>query len=155
MTRVASQVVVGIGFLGAGIIFRERASISNPTTAVNSCSGSPRPIGLDEPASATSVPRRPPPRCSTLALLALLLRCGRTSADEPCSARPCSLPVLLVDGGVGVGAGERRPGPVPGIEVDRVRIGKAGGRPTISMRMRGGLAGTSTSRRPGWRPWTT
>ncbi len=33
VTRVASQVVVGIGFLGAGVIFRRGGSIQNLTTA--------------------------------------------------------------------------------------------------------------------------
>ena len=33
VTRVASQVVVGIGFLGAGVIFRQGATIRNLTTA--------------------------------------------------------------------------------------------------------------------------
>ena len=33
VTRVASQVVVGIGFLGAGLIFRRGASVINLTTA--------------------------------------------------------------------------------------------------------------------------
>jgi putative Mg2+ transporter-C (MgtC) family protein len=35
VTRVASQVVVGIGFLGAGIIFRERTVVKNLTTAAS------------------------------------------------------------------------------------------------------------------------
>jgi putative Mg2+ transporter-C (MgtC) family protein len=35
VTRVASQVVVGIGFLGAGIIFREGGHVKNLTTAAS------------------------------------------------------------------------------------------------------------------------
>lgn len=35
VTRVASQVVVGIGFLGAGLIFRERGHVKNLTTAAS------------------------------------------------------------------------------------------------------------------------
>ena len=35
VTRVASNVVVGIGFLGAGVIFRQRNSIKNLTTAAS------------------------------------------------------------------------------------------------------------------------
>ena len=35
VTRVASQVVVGIGFLGAGVIFRQRDSVKNLTTAAS------------------------------------------------------------------------------------------------------------------------
>jgi putative Mg2+ transporter-C (MgtC) family protein len=35
VTRVASQVVVGIGFLGAGVIFRDRGSVRNLTTAAS------------------------------------------------------------------------------------------------------------------------
>ena len=35
VTRVASQVVVGIGFLGAGIIFRQGAVVRNLTTAAS------------------------------------------------------------------------------------------------------------------------
>jgi putative Mg2+ transporter-C (MgtC) family protein len=35
VTRVASQVVVGIGFLGAGVIFREGATVRNLTTAAS------------------------------------------------------------------------------------------------------------------------
>lgn len=35
VTRVASQVAVGIGFLGAGIIFRQGSSIRNLTTAAS------------------------------------------------------------------------------------------------------------------------
>jgi putative Mg2+ transporter-C (MgtC) family protein len=35
VTRVASQVVVGIGFLGAGVIFRQGAVVKNLTTAAS------------------------------------------------------------------------------------------------------------------------
>jgi putative Mg2+ transporter-C (MgtC) family protein len=35
VTRVASQVVVGIGFLGAGVIFRQGTSVKNVTTAAS------------------------------------------------------------------------------------------------------------------------
>jgi putative Mg2+ transporter-C (MgtC) family protein len=35
VTRVASQVVVGIGFLGAGLIFRQGTSVRNLTTAAS------------------------------------------------------------------------------------------------------------------------
>jgi len=35
VTRVASQVVVGVGFLGAGVIFRQRNTIRNLTTAAS------------------------------------------------------------------------------------------------------------------------
>jgi putative Mg2+ transporter-C (MgtC) family protein len=35
VTRVASQVVVGIGFLGAGVIFRTKESVKNLTTAAS------------------------------------------------------------------------------------------------------------------------
>lgn len=35
VTRVASQVVVGIGFLGAGVIFRTREAVRNLTTAAS------------------------------------------------------------------------------------------------------------------------
>jgi putative Mg2+ transporter-C (MgtC) family protein len=35
VTRVASQVVVGIGFLGAGVIFRTKDSVRNLTTAAS------------------------------------------------------------------------------------------------------------------------
>jgi putative Mg2+ transporter-C (MgtC) family protein len=35
VTRVASQVVVGIGFLGAGVIFRQGVSVRNLTTAAS------------------------------------------------------------------------------------------------------------------------
>lgn len=35
VTRVASQVVVGIGFLGAGVIFRRGAEVQNLTTAAS------------------------------------------------------------------------------------------------------------------------
>ena len=35
VTRVASQVVVGIGFLGAGMIFRQRTTVHNLTTAAS------------------------------------------------------------------------------------------------------------------------
>ncbi|HKA03776.1 MAG TPA: MgtC/SapB family protein [Acidimicrobiales bacterium] len=35
VTRVASQVVVGIGFIGAGMIFRQRGDVRNLTTAAS------------------------------------------------------------------------------------------------------------------------
>jgi putative Mg2+ transporter-C (MgtC) family protein len=35
VTRVASQVVVGIGFIGAGLIFRQRGQVHNLTTAAS------------------------------------------------------------------------------------------------------------------------
>ena len=62
VTRVASQVVVGVGFLGAGVIFRSGSTIRNLTTAaslwvtaaVGLAAGWPRAGG----SSAASVWRR-------------------------------------------------------------------------------------------------
>lgn len=60
VTRVASQVVVGIGFLGAGVIFRQGGAVRNLTTAaslwVTSSIGLTAGVGdLGSAAAATAV----------------------------------------------------------------------------------------------------
>ncbi|MDY7099951.1 MAG: MgtC/SapB family protein [Actinomycetota bacterium] len=59
VTRVASQVVVGVGFLGAGMIFRQRSQVRNLTTAasvwVAAAIGLAVGVGLVAVAAATTL----------------------------------------------------------------------------------------------------
>lgn len=130
VTRVASQVVVGIGFLGAGIIFRERATIRNLTTAaslwVTSAIGLMAGVGDLGTAAAATV-------LLTAVLVALLplrsvirRRFQRPTREISALLVPGAAPEALVEAA--------RAGTA--VEVDRVRIGKVGGRPSVTMRLR-------------------
>jgi putative Mg2+ transporter-C (MgtC) family protein len=131
VTRVASQVVVGIGFLGAGVIFRERASVRNLTTAaslwVTSAIGLMAGVGdLGTAAVATVV------LAGVLAALLPLRSQLRKRAQRP--TRELALR-LVADGStdeiVALARGFDE------VTVDRVRIGKIEGRPMVSLRLRG------------------
>lgn len=130
VTRVASQVVVGIGFLGAGVIFRERASVRNLTTAaslwVTSAVGLTAGVGdLGTAAAATGL---------LVAVLVALLPVRewlRRTVRRPTRE-------LTVELGPGALAAEVLAWleGVP-VAVDRVRLGKRDDRGTVSLRLRG------------------
>lgn len=131
VTRVASQVVVGIGFLGAGMIFRERASVRNLTTAaslwVTSAIGLMAGVGdLGTAAAATLL--------LTAVLIALLPL--RTQIRRRLQRPTRELSVLLVAGSSPADL-VRAVRELPEVEVDRVLIGKADGKPSITLRLRG------------------
>jgi putative Mg2+ transporter-C (MgtC) family protein len=129
VTRVASQVVVGIGFLGAGVIFRERTVVKNLTTAasmwVTSAIGLTAGVGdLGTAAAATAI----------LVLVLVALRPLRTLLRERMQHPTRELAVRLVpDGSVDdlLGAARR----LDGVTVDAVHIGKRDGCPTVNLRL--------------------
>ena len=131
VTRVASQVVVGVGFLGAGVIFRERSSVRNLTTAaslwVTSAIGLTAGVGdLGTAAVATAI------LAGVLAALLPLRTQLRARAQRP--TRELALR-LVVDGSPDAIVTLAQA--FDDVTVDRVRIGKADGCPTVSLRIRG------------------
>jgi putative Mg2+ transporter-C (MgtC) family protein len=129
VTRVASQVVVGIGFLGAGVIFRERTVVRNLTTAaslwVTSAIGLTAGVGDIGTAAAATV---------ILALVLVALLPVRTALRDRAQHPTRELTLHLADG-VSVDDVIRSLDDLPA-EVDRIRLGKADGRPTVGVRLR-------------------
>lgn len=131
VTRVASQVVVGIGFLGAGVIFRERAVVRNLTTAasmwVTAAIGLTAGVGdLGTAVAATLI----------LALVLVALLPVRSALRRRAQRPTRELTLRLVDGATMhavVAAAEA----LTDVEVDAVRFGKADGRQTVTLRLRG------------------
>jgi putative Mg2+ transporter-C (MgtC) family protein len=129
VTRVASQVVVGIGFLGAGVIFRERTVVKNLTTAasmwVTSAIGLTAGVGDLGTAAAGTV-------ILVLVLVALRPLRGliRTRIQRPTR----ELAIRLVpEGSVPDLLAAARA--LEGVAVDAVHIGKAEGHPTVNLRL--------------------
>jgi putative Mg2+ transporter-C (MgtC) family protein len=131
VTRVASQVVVGIGFLGAGVIFRQGGAVRNLTTAaslwVTSSIGLTAGVGdLGSAAAATAV--------LVVVLVALLplrsvvrRRLRRTTREVAIR--------IAADGDLqGVIRGVRS---LEGVEVVETTPGKAEGRATLRVKLRG------------------
>jgi putative Mg2+ transporter-C (MgtC) family protein len=93
VTRVASNVVVGIGFLGAGVIFRQGGYVRNLTTAaslwVTAAIGLASGVGNPGAAAIT-----------TAALIGslVLLRPLRRFVEEVFTHERCSVRVVLVPG---------------------------------------------------------
>ena len=129
VTRVASQVVVGIGFLGAGVIFRERTVVKNLTTAasmwVTSAIGLMAGVGdLGTAAAATGI----------LFLVLVALRPMRTFLQRRVTHPSRELEARLVsDGSVGEFLEAARSD--GRVVVDAVNIGKVSGCPTVTFRM--------------------
>jgi putative Mg2+ transporter-C (MgtC) family protein len=131
VTRVASQVVVGIGFLGAGVIFREATNVRNLTTAasmwVTSAIGLTAGVGdLGTAAAATLI----------LALVLVALLPLRTLVRRTLQRPTRELTVRLVPGASATGIVEAMRG-FDDTTVDRLRIGKHEGAETVSARLRG------------------
>jgi putative Mg2+ transporter-C (MgtC) family protein len=131
VTRVASQVVVGIGFLGAGMIFRERTSVRNLTTAaslwVTAAIGLLAGVGDLGTAAAAS---------ALLLVVLVALRPLRTflrrRAQKP--IRDLSLRLVAeADAAIAI-AGLHG---LEGVEVSRLRLGKDGGAATLTFRLEG------------------
>jgi putative Mg2+ transporter-C (MgtC) family protein len=126
VTRVASQVVVGIGFLGAGVIFRERTQVKNLTTAasmwVTSAIGLTAGVGDLGTAAAAAL---------ILVLVLVALRPVRTLIRNRVQRPTRGLEIRLVPGGsvdevlVALRALDR-------VELDSVHVGKQDGAPTIN-----------------------
>lgn len=125
VTRVASQVVVGIGFLGAGLIFRQRGQVRNLTTAaslwVTSAIGLACGVGIVGAAFATTIVL-----VSTLALLRPL----RALVGRHVVRRRRDLRVRLVEGADpdALLAWLRA---MPGVSIDGVEMGKEEGAFTV------------------------
>jgi putative Mg2+ transporter-C (MgtC) family protein len=129
VTRVASQVVVGIGFLGAGVIFRERTVVKNLTTAasmwVTSAIGLMAGVGdLGTAAAATVI----------LLLVLVALRPLRTLIRDRVQRPTRELAIRLVTGS-SVEDFLTAARSLDGVEVDAVHIGKADGDPTVNLRV--------------------
>jgi putative Mg2+ transporter-C (MgtC) family protein len=129
VTRVASQVVVGIGFLGAGVIFRERTVVKNLTTAasmwVTSAIGLMAGVGdLGTAAAATAL----------LLLVLVALRPLRNLLRERVQSPTRELTVRLVEEGSvdDLLAAARA---LDDVVVDAVHIGKSEGCPTVNLRL--------------------
>jgi putative Mg2+ transporter-C (MgtC) family protein len=130
VTRVASQVVVGIGFLGAGVIFREREVVKNLTTAasmwVTSAIGLMAGVGdLGTAAAATVL------LVAVLVLLMPLRTFLRRSVRRPSEEVSMRLhPDASVDAVLaGIDALE-------GVDADRVRLTKVSNRTVVTVRLR-------------------
>lgn len=104
VTRVASNVAVGIGFLGAGVIFRQRNSIKNLTTAASlwAVTAIGLACGVGDPTTAAF---------ATVILLAglLALRPLRTLVGRRHTRHAATVTVRL------------RPGSDPGAVIDAIR----------------------------------
>lgn len=129
VTRVASQVVVGIGFLGAGVIFRERTTVKNLTTAasmwVTSAIGLMAGVGDLGTAAAATV---------LLLLVLVALRPLRTLIRTRVQRPTRELAIRMVaDGSVDDLLAAARS--LDHVAVDAVHIGKAEGNPTVNLRM--------------------
>jgi putative Mg2+ transporter-C (MgtC) family protein len=132
VTRVASQVVVGIGFLGAGVIFRERTVVKNLTTAasmwVTSAIGLLAGVGdLGTAAAATAI----------LFLVLAALRPLRSLLRRRVQRPTRELAVRLVPE-ASVGAFLDAARRIGGVDVDAVHIGKVDGCPTVNLRLQAG-----------------
>lgn len=131
VTRVASQVVVGIGFLGAGVIFREREIVKNLTTAasmwVTSAIGLMAGVGDVGTAAAATV---------ILVGVLVALMPLRTLLRRTVR-RPTHELALRLREGASVDDVLRAIDGLEGATADHVRLAKAGGGTTITVRLRG------------------
>ncbi|HEY8526605.1 MAG TPA: MgtC/SapB family protein [Acidimicrobiales bacterium] len=132
VTRVASNVVVGIGFLGAGVIFRQGSSIRNLTTAASLWTVAA--IGL-----ACGVGDVGTAGIATLVLVASLvaLRPIRTLIRKRLGGGAVEIRVELgrdQDAGRLVAELER----LDGVDVEEVRIERADGATVVTARVRAG-----------------
>jgi putative Mg2+ transporter-C (MgtC) family protein len=125
VTRVASQVVVGIGFLGAGLIFRQRGQVRNLTTAaslwVTSAIGLACGVGIIGAAFATTV---------VLVATLALLRPVRALVTRKIARARRNVQIRLVEGGdpdLFVSWVRQ----LPGLSVDAVEVGKSSGAFTV------------------------
>jgi putative Mg2+ transporter-C (MgtC) family protein len=130
VTRVASQVVVGIGFLGAGVIFRERSVVKNLTTAasmwVTSAIGLTAGVGDLGTAAAATV---------LLILVLVALMPMRTMLRERVG-RPTQLVAMRLREGASLDAVLAAVDELEGVEADNLRLGRADGCTTIRVRLR-------------------
>jgi putative Mg2+ transporter-C (MgtC) family protein len=130
VTRVASNVVVGIGFLGAGLIFRQGGHVRNLTTAASlwATAAIGLAAGVGNPGAAT---------LGTFALLTtlVLLRPVRALIERRVRPSRWVTVVLEADGDPGLVVATLT-GP-PGLMVDGVSIRKEAGRPVVRAELRG------------------
>ncbi len=125
VTRVASQVVVGIGFLGAGLIFRQRGQVRNLTTAaslwVTAAIGLACGVGIVGAAFATTI---------VLVAMLALLRPVRALVARRVARTRRDMRVRLTAGGdpEGLLLWLRQ---LPGVSFEGVEIGKEAGAFTL------------------------
>jgi putative Mg2+ transporter-C (MgtC) family protein len=125
VTRVASNVAVGIGFLGAGVIFRQRSSIKNLTTAASLWTVAA--IGL---ASGVGDPTTAAVATAILLVSLVVLRPVRNLVHHRWAKRSVTVTAHLAEGG--------DPAPVlaaferPEVESGPVGVRKSEGRLALS-----------------------
>lgn len=127
VTRVASQVVVGIGFLGAGVIFRTKEAVRNLTTAASmwvTCAIG-LSVGVGDLATAAA---------ATLVLVAVLgaLRPLRDALRRR-FLRPSRDVSIRLHEGQPVEAVVTALTSIEGVTATDLRIAKVGGLPTVSV----------------------
>lgn len=131
VTRVASQVVVGIGFLGAGMIFRSGSKIRNLTTAaslwVTSAIGLACGVGDLGIAAVATV---------AVVVALFLLRFPRDLLRLRFTRRTVLAGIRLrdvddADGVLAVVEG------LPGVQILRIGWSKAGGNPVLDLTLQG------------------
>jgi putative Mg2+ transporter-C (MgtC) family protein len=122
VTRVASNVVVGIGFLGAGVIIRRGASIRNLTTAASLWTVAA--IGL---ACGTGDITTAAAATAVLLLSLVLLRPLRDRIRQRFTSASCPVRVRLVPG-ADPEAVLALQGEVGGVDLDELLIEKEDGR---------------------------
>ena len=135
VTRVASNVVLGIGFLGAGLIFRQNGHVRNLTTAaslwVTAAIG--LAAGVDNPGAATLA--------TAAMLVALVLLRPFRALIEARVVRPRRYVTVVLEDGtepaevIGVLAG------ADGVEVLERRIRKRDGLTVVQLQLRGRAGG--------------
>ena len=131
VTRVASQVVVGIGFLGAGMIFRSGSKIRNLTTAaslwVTSAIGLACGVGDLGIAAIAAV---------AVVVALFLLRFPRDLLRLRFTRRTVLAGIRLTDMG-GADAVLRAVEQLDGVSIRRVGWSKAGGDPVLDLTLQG------------------
>jgi putative Mg2+ transporter-C (MgtC) family protein len=126
VTRVASNVVVGVGFLGAGLIFRQGGHVRNLTTAASlwAVAAIGLAAGVGNPGAAA---------LTTLALVAtlVLLRPVRALIDRRLVRRRLDVTIVLVAGADPAPVLETVRAVGGGVEVRNLSVGKEEGRAVL------------------------
>jgi putative Mg2+ transporter-C (MgtC) family protein len=130
VTRVASNVAVGIGFLGAGLVYREGGHVRNLTTAasiwVSAAVGLAAGVGNLGAASLTT---------GVLIGTLVLLRPLRSFVDRTFVHEQRRVQVTVIDWSDVAGILEYFES-VPGLELRETKAAKADGRPVVVVRVR-------------------
>jgi putative Mg2+ transporter-C (MgtC) family protein len=131
VTRVASNVVVGIGFIGAGLIFRQGGHVRNLTTAASlwTTAAIGLAAGVGNPGAATLT-------TAALVLTLIALRPLRAQIERRL-VRPRTHLTVVLDAGGDPASVTGFLESLPGVVVRELRVNKLEGRPVV----RAGLVG--------------